>query len=155
MRLKRTLFLTTALSTATLFSAPFSGAQQKASPVLQANFAYDVTREAVVQGTVLSYTAASTVAPIGPHAQIQTASGVVDVQLGSAQVMKQNDIFLEPGDSVKIVGESMNFERGPVFLARILRKGNQIVTLRNINGIPIMAKPVSLAKPRVIVGVAR
>lgn len=152
MRSKKLLLLGTAVSA--VFVASATLAQQKQA-VTQANFAYDVTREAVVRGTVTSYTAASEVAPIGPHAMIQTSSGLVDVHLGNAQYMKQNDLFLAPGDSVSIVGMSQSLGTGTVFLARIVRKGNQTVTLRNLNGIPLVAKPAANAKPRSIAGGVR
>ena len=132
-----------------------AGAQQKQAPAPQASLSYDVNREALVQGTVVSYTADSAVPPIGPHASIQTSSGIVDVHLGSTTVMKQNDIFLQPGDSVKIVGVTEPFGSSTIFLARVLQKGNQTVTLRNLNGIPIVAKPAANARPRSAVGGAR
>jgi len=155
MRVNKTLFLSTVLSAAALSSAPYSGAQEKAAPVPQISHAYDVTRESVVQGTVISYTAASAVAPIGPHAKVQTAAGVVDVHLGNAQLLKQNDVFLASGDAVSIVGETMNFASSPVFVARVLRKGSQTVTLRNLNGIPMLAKPPAGAHARSIAGGAQ
>jgi hypothetical protein len=108
-----------------------------------------------VQGTVVSYTAASTVAPIGPHVKVQTASGVVDVHLGNASLIKQNDLILAPGDAINIVGENLSFGSGAVFVARVLKKGSQTVTLRNLNGVPLTAKPPANAKPRSILGGAR
>jgi hypothetical protein len=146
------------LSVTALFIAPLAGAQQKAGDISsapQANFAYDVTKESVVQGTVISYTASSSVAPIGPHAKIQTSSGIVDVHLGNPAALKQNDLFLEAGDAVSIVGEGQTFAGAPVFLARVLRKGSQTVTLRSITGVPIAAKPGPNAKARATVGGAR
>jgi hypothetical protein len=154
MRPNKLLSLSSLLSTA-LFFAPLSGAQQKPTTVPQANMAYDVSRESVVQGTVVSYTAASSVAPIGPHVKVQTASGVVDVHLGNASLIKQNDVILASGDSVSIVGESLSFGSGSVFVARVLKKGSQTITLRNLNGVPIMAKAPANAKPRSILGGAR
>jgi hypothetical protein len=149
------LYFCSAVLCGAFFVVPYAAAQQKPASGPQAGLAYDLSRETFVQGTVVSYTAASSVPPIGPHASIQTASGVVDVQLGRATVMKQNDVFLEPGDSVKIVGMSQSFGGSTIFLARILQKGSQTVTLRNLNGIPIMAKPAANAKPRSVSGGAR
>lgn len=146
------LFLGSAVFGIALLAAPLSDGQQKTA---SAKAGYDLTRETLVLGTVVSYTATSTVAPIGPHATIQTSSGTVDVHLGSATLMKQNDIFLVPGDSVKIVGESQTFGGGTVFVARILQKGSQTVTLRNLNGIPIIAKPSASARQRSILGGAQ
>jgi hypothetical protein len=103
----------------------------------------------------VSFSAASQAAPIGPHARIQTASGIVDVHLGNADTMKINDVFLAPGDSVKIVGASHNFGNGDVFLARVLQKGNQAVTLRNSKGIPLSPMRAGAVKTRSILGGAR
>lgn len=155
MKLKKNLLLGIAIFASFLLCASLSFAQQKPTAIAQANVAYDVTQESVVQGTVLSYTAASSVAPIGPQAKIQTSSGVVDVHLGNASLMKQYDMFLAPGDSVKIVGESFRFSTGPVVLARIVQKGNQTAILRNLHGIPLLGKPRPDAKPRVLAGEAR
>jgi hypothetical protein len=149
MRLKTKSYVSSVALAAALFSAANSGAQQKAVP--QVNMAYDVSHESVVQGTVISYVASSEVAPVGPHVKIQTSSGVVDVHLGNAQFLKQNDVVLSSGDSVKLVGQSQDFGTGPVFLARVLRKGSQTVTLRNLNGIPYQAKPTKPAQARAAV----
>jgi DNA/RNA endonuclease YhcR with UshA esterase domain len=132
---------------AALLSASFAAAQQQTSAV-QANMAYNLNNETLVQGTVVSYTAASSVAPIGPHATIQTSSGTIDVHLGNAELMKINDMFLESGDSVKVVGVMENFGNGNVFLVRVLQKGSQTLTLRNDKGIPLAAKRAGAAKAR-------
>src|SRR5277367_5786998 len=134
---------------AALLCSTMAGAQQQPAAA-QATIAYDLKRETVVQGTVLSYTASSTTAPIGPHATIETSSGTVDVHLGNAERMKINDIFLAVGDSVKIVGETHNYGTGDVFLARVLRKGTQVVTLRSLNGIPLAAGREGAGKTRSI-----
>jgi hypothetical protein len=155
MRPKKRLYLGSLLSAVALFFAPFSGAQQKTTTVSQTSTKYDATRESLVQGTVVSYTAASTTPPIGPHVKIQTSSAVLDVHLGNASLIKQNDMILAPGDSLSIVGENVSFGSGSVFMARVLKKGSQTVTLRNLNGIPIAAKPPANAKARSILGGAR
>ena len=139
---------------AALLSASFAVAQQQTA-ALQANLAYNINNETLVQGTVVSYTAASSVAPIGPHATIQTSSGTIDVHLGNADFMKNNDMFLESGDSVKVVGVMQNFGNGNVFIARVLRKGNQTLTLRNTKGIPLAAGRAGTGKPRSAFGGAQ
>lgn len=156
MTLKIRLFLGTALFAGAFFCASFSGAQQQATPATQSNVIYDVSRETVLSGKVLTYTADSTVAPIGPHAMIQTSSGVVDVHLGNAQRLKAKGFTLASGDSVSIVGENVSFGDGPAtFFARILRKGSQTVTLRNLKGIPLVAMAGGSSKPRSIFGGAQ
>jgi hypothetical protein len=155
MKLKIRMCLGSAAFAGALFAAPFSGAQQKAAPVSQTRFSYDMSHETQIQGTVVSFTASSPVAPIGPHATIQTSSGIVDVHLGNADTMKANDIFVEPGDSVKIVGANQNYGNANVFLARVLVKGNQTVALRNRNGIPIMPRHGAAVKTQSILGGAQ
>jgi hypothetical protein len=118
----------------------FSGAQQKQMPVAQANISYDLSRETVLEGTVVSFTSNSKIPPLGSHVTIQTASGPVDVHLGSEALLKSNDIFVAAGDSIRIVGESQPYGGGSFFAARVLQKGSQSVTLRNSNGIPLSPK---------------
>ena len=137
MKLNMRLCLSSAASAGLLLSTPFSGAQQKQSTVAQANISYELSRETILQGTVVSFTANSKIAPLGSHVTIQTASGIVDVHLGNEAMLKSNDIFLAPGDSVRIVGESQQYGAGSFFAARVLQKGSQSVTLRNSNGIPL------------------
>lgn len=155
MRSKKELIWGIFVIALALFCASLAIGQQKPTSIPQLNLAYDITSEAVVQGTVTSYTAASDVPPVGPHAMIQTASGAVDVHLGNADFMKQNDLFLAPGDSVKIVGEARTLAGKSVFLARIVQKGSQTVTLRNLNGIPYVAKATANAKRRSVAGGAQ
>ena len=155
MKLKIRWYLGSAAFAVALQSASLAGAQQNQAVVSQASFSYDSSRETQIQGTVVSFTRGSDVAPIGPHATIKTSSGIVDVQLGNADTLKINNVSLAAGDSVKIVGANHNFGNGNVFLARVLQKGNQTVTLRNSKGIPQAPRVEGPVKARSIVGGAR
>jgi len=155
MKPKIRMCLGSAAFAGALLAVSFAGAQQKSAQIQQTSFSYDVSRETQIQGTVVSYTAASQTALAGPHALIRTSSGNVDVHLGSAETMKAHDIFVAPGDSVKIVGSSHNFGSGDVFLARVLQKGNQTVALRNAKGIPLEPRHPGTAKTRSILGGTR
>jgi hypothetical protein len=155
MKLKIRLDLGSAVFAGLLLSASFAGAQQNSVQIPQASFAYDASHETVIQGTVVSYTAGSEIAPIGPHAVIRTSSGNVEVHLGNADTMKINNIILAAGDTVKIVGASHNFGSGDVFLARVLQKGNQTVTLRNSKGLALAPRREGPVKARSVVGGAQ
>ena len=117
--------------------AAVAGAQQRAQSVPQGNQSYDVNRETVVEGAVLQYTASSTVAPLGPHVTVQTASGIVDVHLGNARLLEANHFLLAGGDSVRIVGENVPYGTGIQFLARVIQKGNQVLAVRSTRGFPL------------------
>jgi len=110
-----------------------AGAQQSKQQDLRLQ-SYDLRREGSLLGTVVKYETASTVPPLGAHVLIQTASGQVDVHLGNARVLQANHIELNPGDSVRIVGEALTFGDGTVFAARIVQKGMQAVAVRNPRG---------------------
>src|SRR5215469_9200872 len=113
-------------------------AQQKESQTAPPrNEAYDVSRESVLQGTVVNYTPDSSVAPLGAHVTVQTASGVVDVHLGNAQLLEANHFTLASGDSVRIVGESLGYGQGTQFFARLIKKGGQSLALRSVRGMPL------------------
>ncbi|MGB6898908.1 MAG: hypothetical protein WBE12_09970 [Candidatus Acidiferrum sp.] len=150
MKLKIRLFMGSVASAVFLLSAPFSGAQQAQAPIAKTSFSYDSSRETTIQGTVVSYTAVSLSAPIGPHATIRTASGTVDVHLGNASLIKSNGMNLTSGDSVKISGVLQTFGTQSVFLARVLQKGNQVLTLRNAKGMPLLPARTGAVKTRSI-----
>jgi len=119
-----------------LFST-IASAQQKAQTVPQTKQAYDVSRETVLEGTVLQYTPASSVAPLGPHVTVQTSSGVIDVHLGSARLLEANHFSLAIGDSIRIVGENVAYGTASQFLARVIQKGNQVLAVRSTRGLPL------------------
>jgi hypothetical protein len=137
MKLKRTLCLGCAAFAGTLLVAPFSGAQQKLTSTPQVNVAYDLGRETTIQGKVVAYIPASSALPLGAHLTIRTSSGNMDVHLGNPSLLKRSDIFLAPGDTVRIVGEAQPYGGGTYFAARVLTKGSQSVTLRNLKGLPM------------------
>lgn len=95
---------------------------------------YDASREVSLVGTVVKYESASALPPIGAHVTVQTASGPVGVHLGNAKVLVANHLELNPGDSVRIVGEPMALGDGTYFAARIVQKGTLAVAVRNARG---------------------
>jgi hypothetical protein len=121
-----------ALSAAILLST--ATAQQRSSRVSPRPTAYDATRETFLQGTVLSFTEASPLPPIGAHVIAQTSSGIVDVHLGPASYLRANQFSLSAGDSVRFVGASIHVNNGDIFLARIAQKGEQSIVIRSLRG---------------------
>jgi hypothetical protein len=134
MKLKIRLFLGSAVLASALLSVSFAGAQQQQAAVAQANATYDASRETTLVGKVLSYTAESSVPPMGAHVIIQTAYGPVDVHISSAKLLEQNHFTLAAGDSVRITGEVISIGQSNTFAARIIENGTQSVTVRNSKG---------------------
>jgi hypothetical protein len=129
----RTTISSAALSGAILLSTA-AGAQQRNAAVSSRPTAYDVSRETVLQGTVVSYTEDSSRPPMGAHVTVQTASGTVDAHLGPAAYLRSNHFSVSVGDSVTFVGVSIPAKEGSVFLARIARNGKQALVLRSPRG---------------------
>ncbi len=138
------LMLASALSFCLSVSAQQS-AQPGAQPDARRVQSYDLSREVSLIGTVVKYDTASSVPPIGAHLTLQTASGQVEVHLGNAKVLQANHLELNPGDSVRIIGEDLAFGSGTIFAARIVQKGAQAVAVRNARG--FLTNPASALSP--------
>jgi hypothetical protein len=120
-----------------LLLSTIAGAQQKAQSVPQRNEAYDPSREVSVQGSVISHSETSTVAPFGSHVTLQTSAGVLDIPLGDARLLESDHVTLAAGDTIRVIGESVALASGSQFLARLIQKGNQTLVLRSSQGFPL------------------
>jgi hypothetical protein len=118
-----------------LFSVTASADAQQATTDLKSG--YDPGREVNLVGTVTSFVATSDVAPWGAHVTVHTAAGLVDVHVGSAKFLETNNLALNSGDSVRIIGESFTNGGNSVFLARVVQKGTQAVAVRSPRGMPL------------------
>jgi hypothetical protein len=132
---------------AVLFCTSVASAQQKTRSALRQPSTV-AANDTVLEGTVVSFTANSTVPPLGAHVVIETSSGTVDVHLGKASLLQQANISLAAGDSIRVSGSSVPFGDGAVFAARILQKGTLSVTLRNQRGIPVGSRRAGTLDPQ-------
>jgi hypothetical protein len=106
---------------------------------------YSVSRESSLLGTVVKFESASSTLPMGAHLTLQTSSGPIDVHLGDAKVLRAGHLELNPGDSVRIVGEPLTLGDSTYLAARIVQKGAQVVAVRNTRG--FLTTPASLMSP--------
>jgi DNA/RNA endonuclease YhcR with UshA esterase domain len=118
-------------------------AQQKPQLLQQPGNSYDVTRETVLTGTVVSFTEGTTRA--GSHLILNTSSGVTDVNVGNAKLLSLNGMTFSPGESVRITGENVTVAGSALFAARIIQKGSQSLTVRSERG--FMARPTRTNVP--------
>jgi long-subunit fatty acid transport protein len=121
---------------ALLCFATVSSAQQKTQTVSLNNRSYNVSRETVLEGTVVRYTPSATTKPLGARVTLQTSSGVVDVHLGNAKLLT-NHFSLAAGDSLRITGENLAYGTTMQFVARVMQKGNQTLAVRSNRGFPL------------------
>ena len=120
-------------------------AQQTSQPDAQQLRSYSVSRESFLLGTVVKFETASETPPMGAHVILQTSSGQIDVHLGNARVLQAGHLELNPGDSVRIIGEPLAFGDSTYFAARIVQKGAQAVAVRNTKG--FLTTPASVMSP--------
>ncbi len=118
-----------------LFGIP-TAAQERRSVSQQAS-AYELSRETVLQGTVLNYIATSTSPPLGAHVILQTTAGPTDIHLGTDEFLRGNNLVLAPGDTVQIVGANVSDRHGTMFVARVIQKGGQSLAVRTTKGMPL------------------
>jgi hypothetical protein len=123
------------LAGALLLCSAAKAQRGNSGPVLK-SAAYDLSKEQSVQGTVLKFVEKSGIAPFGAHVIVQTASGQVDVHLGDARLLKQNNFTLAEGNNVRVVGISYAIGDSNVFLARLVQVGNSLIAVRSTTGIP-------------------
>ncbi len=121
-----------------------SAASAQKRPAPQTAAAYSVSRETVLEGTVLSFTDSPATPPLGARVTLQTASGPVEIQLGPPSFLRANQFTLAPGDSMKIVGARVQLRpdlsgqrQTSIFVARVMQKGNQSLALRSMRGAPL------------------
>ncbi len=124
------------IAVAALFSA--AALAQEKSPQASARFGtYDMNHEGTLVGTVIDFKPSPATPPLGARLTLQTSAGVVDVHLGDPRLLTANHFNIQAGDTLRIIGAYTPNGSASLFLARIVQKGTQALTLRTQRGIPV------------------
>ena len=75
----------------------------------------------------------------GVHLIVKTEKGNVDVSLGPKKYIDQQKMTFAPNDKVEISGSKVTLRGKPTIIAGVVKKGDQILTLRDTNGVPAWA----------------
>lgn len=75
----------------------------------------------------------------GVHVTIQIGKDAIAVHLGPAWFVDAQKTRLQSGDEVEVEGSRVSMDGKPVIIAREVRKGEQVLTLRDGAGIPVWA----------------
>ena len=73
----------------------------------------------------------------GIRLMVETAKETVPVHLGPEWYVTNQDIQLQPNERVEIKGSRIIFNDKPAIIAAEVKKGDKILTLRDINGLPL------------------
>lgn len=75
----------------------------------------------------------------GVHLKVKTDKGSTDVHLGQNWYIDNQDIRIIPGDKVDIKGSRITFKGKPVIIASEVKKGDEVLQLRDENGFLVWA----------------
>lgn len=112
---------------------------QPAASTKTAPGTYNIANDVSLQGTILSYTENSQTPPIGTHLVLQTSSGNAEVHLGDARLLHLAKLNLAQGMSIRVVGQMQTVGAKPVFMARLVQSGAQVLAVRSVHGLPLAA----------------
>jgi hypothetical protein len=73
----------------------------------------------------------------GIHLTLKSADQTIDVRVGPAWYLEQENMVLTAGDQVTIKGFPMNKNDQSFFVAQEITKGSQVLVLRDENGLPM------------------
>jgi len=109
-----------------------------AQPVPTARPYYDITKEVTLNGTVSSvFKRAAAGMTAGSHLMLATSSGTVDASLGKWGMQGKGALSVGAGQRVEVTGVMKTFKSKELFIARTVKVGSQVYTMRNQYGIPV------------------
>ena len=72
----------------------------------------------------------------GVHLELKTEKETVSAHLGPGWFIENQDITIEPKDKVEIKGSRVMFDGKPAIIAAEVKKGDEVLKLRDENGFP-------------------
>jgi hypothetical protein len=72
----------------------------------------------------------------GINLVLKTAKGTIPVHLGPGWYVEGQDFQLQPKDRIEVKGSRVSFAGKPAIMAAQVKKGNDVLTLRDGNGFP-------------------
>jgi hypothetical protein len=102
------------------------------------NRMYNAKTVETVSGEVVSV---DRVAPMkgmsyGVHLMLKTDKETISVHLGPGWYIENQDIRIEPKDNIEVKGSRITFEGKPAIIAAEVKKGDEVLKIRDENGLP-------------------
>jgi hypothetical protein len=73
----------------------------------------------------------------GLHLVLTAPSGATEVHVGPASFVSSKNVTFAKGDALTVVGSKVTMDGHDVLIAREIKKGDQVLTLRHANGVPL------------------
>jgi hypothetical protein len=97
---------------------------------------YDRTAERAISGTIKSVGAFPAAdGSVGVHIDLKTPDGMLDIRVGPAAFIGQNNFFFFADDPIVVIGAKEPQSDGTI-LAKAIQKGSHVLTLRTDAGAP-------------------
>lgn len=123
-----TKLLLVALAVAGLLSAPNVIAQRNYDPkTVETIEGKVVSVEKATRGQGRSY---------GVHLTLQTDKETISVHLGPNWYIEKQTLRIEANDTIIVTGSRVTVDGKPAIIAAQVKKGNEILKLRDENGVP-------------------
>jgi hypothetical protein len=117
--------LITAVAIAVVFGVPCANAQRN----------YDPKTVETVQGKVLSVEKTQQRGH-GIHLMLQTDKETISVHLGPSWYIDKQTPKIEANDTITVTGSRVTVDGKPAIIAAQVKKGNELLKLRDDNGVP-------------------
>ena len=75
----------------------------------------------------------------GVHVLVKTEKETIDIHLGPGWYIENQDVKIMQGDKVEVTGSRITFQDKPAIIAAEVKKGDEILKLRDGNGSPAWA----------------
>jgi hypothetical protein len=103
------------------------------------NKMYDPKTVETVTGEVVSV---SQITPnkgmgAGIYMILNTGKETISVHLGPSWYLENQDVKIEPKDKVEVKGSKITFGGKPAIIAEEVKKGDEVLTLRDDSGFPV------------------
>jgi DNA/RNA endonuclease YhcR with UshA esterase domain len=117
---------------ATFVSAQRQAGQGKGVP------RYDPAAEATVTGVIQEVRQVTGRAAWGgTHLTLDTGAGPLDVHVGPTWFLAKQSFTFAKGDQIEVTGSKVKYEGADALIAREIKRGEQVLTLRDAQGIPV------------------
>jgi hypothetical protein len=70
------------------------------------------------------------------HAIVRTDKGTTSIHLGPGWYIDNQELQLAPGDKIEVKGSRVTFEGKPALIAAEVRRGADVLVLRDAQGFP-------------------
>jgi hypothetical protein len=73
----------------------------------------------------------------GVHILVKTGKETIAVHLGPGWYIENQDVEIAREDKIEVKGSRITFEDKPALIAAEVKKGDDVLTLRDANGVPV------------------